>query len=248
VRSRAARWIVLLFAAVCAAGCSLVPEPARKRQPVLVTHDGLVLVEQPGVGVLFLRPDHQIGSYDAFQLDPVTVSYRRESAVPLRPETERIRKFLGDALALGVRRSGIPTASQEGRCVLRVGVNLVDVELYQVPQDAPAKTSYVLSWGRLTMVQELRDSVSGAALMRYAVKRTIPGGTYHGASGTRDWVAIERTLGQLLEDVRASTSQLLPPSVGEGREGCHGGIAEAAARARGTRQELPAAPQDSASP
>jgi len=227
-----------LCGALFLAGCAALGEPARSREPAPISHDGLLLAPNPsGAGVLFVRPDHQIGSYDALMLDPVTVSYRRETRLPPRAETERIRRHLRSALERGIGRSGIPISGDPGTCVLRVGIFMLDTELFEVPQDAAAKTSFVASWGRFVLVYELRDSLSGEALMRYAVKRSIPGGAYYGATGSRNWAAIEGAIDGMLADLRESTTDLLPETVGEARQGCQAGIASAATRRRATQAE-----------
>ncbi len=230
-----------LLLALFSAACSLLNAPERNRGPLPVTFDGLMLVPNPdGIGSLYLRQNHQIGSYDAFQIDPVTVAYRRETRVPPRPDTERMRRHLEASLAQGIEHSGVPISRASGPCVLRVGVQLIDTELFAISQASQATTSFVKSWGHFVLVHEIRDSVSGESLVRYVVKRGIPGGAYHGASGSRDWGAIERSLDRTLEDLRLATSELLPPNLGEAREGCSGGLALAAQRSR--QAQPPAAP------
>lgn len=235
-RSMLVGWLGLATVA-----CSSLPAPPRPQEPMASSFDGLAFVPNPdGEGALYVRANHQIGSYDAFQIDPVVIAYRREARIPPQPDTQRMRRHLSESLATGLARTGVPITDAPGHCVLRIGVQLIDAELFEFPRPSSSTTSFVQSWGRFILVQELRDSVSGEALLRYSVKRTIAGSRYYGESGLRDWGAIESALDDALEGLRRATTERLPPSSGAPRADCSGTIARATEKARS--ESLPAAP------
>jgi hypothetical protein len=87
-----------------------------------------------------------------------------------------------------------------GKCVLSMGIGLVDIAL-NGPEATGATTSILASTGAITLVVDLRDSVSGEPLLRYGRRIALPGGIqWQGDRPT--WHQVRQTLDQLLTDQR----------------------------------------------
>ena len=155
--------------------------PSTKREAAAEwREDGLERVKVQGLDVVFARPGASLAPYDSVLLRPVTVSFRHDwgrssmagSAYRIRPEdTRRIK----DRLAVLVREEldrelgsgGYRLVADPGPDVLEVGLAIRDLHIAapDVRSSYPVDT-YALSAGEMTLVAELRDSVSGDIAMR----------------------------------------------------------------------------------
>jgi hypothetical protein len=122
-----------------------------------------VQIDAPGV--LFLRHDHRIGSYDALQIKPAWVSYKRGSRRLPAAMEEEFKLQLEQSLAELASAAAIPLVDSPGACVMAIEVGLLHLDL--------ERSSYSESMGRLTLAMEFRDSESGEALLRYATRNRI---------------------------------------------------------------------------
>jgi hypothetical protein len=127
--------------------------------------DGLVEVEIDGPGHLFLRKEHGIGGYDAIAVAQSFVTYRRSSARIDPDEEEVYLASLEQAVIDVAEAANVPIADTLGKCVIKVGAGFVNVQL------ADSDKADVL--GRMTLVIEYRDSVSGQSLLRYYAEQYI---------------------------------------------------------------------------
>ena len=127
--------------------------------------DGLVEVEIDGPGHLFLRKEHGIGGYDAIAVAQSFVTYRRTSARIDPDEEEVYAASLEQAIIDVAEAANVPIVDTLGKCVIQVGAGFVNVQL------ADSDKADVL--GRMTLVIEYRDSVSGQSLLRYYAEQYI---------------------------------------------------------------------------
>ena len=181
------------------------------REPVTVSVDGLELVQRDATGLLFTRPAHQIGGYDAFMIDSIPILYKSERRRLDSATEERMRQYLRDALEQALIDRGVPVAEAPGSCVMRIGVAVVGLELADVPRDnGGSNTTFIRSLGKMTLVTEMRDSLSGEAQLRFATKRKIAGGKFDPGSRTHRWRKIRGTLGKMLDSWEVGFDRVSP--------------------------------------
>jgi hypothetical protein len=128
------------------------------------TVDGLTRADIDIPGVLFIRDDHGLGSYDAFLIPEASISYRRRSRRLPEEMESAFMASLEQSLIDSAEEAEIPVVQAAGDCVLQVAMGLTDVEIER-------QTSR--SVGRMTLVMEFRDTLSGEPLLRYATRNTI---------------------------------------------------------------------------
>jgi predicted small secreted protein len=172
------RTLLPVLLAVCAttlAGC------ASTRTTGPDEWDGLV--RQPGtrLGAVFVRPDAEIVGYRSVKIDPVEVSFARNWD-PNRGGRSQLGRLNADdmaAIQTGVadlfretfraelERGGFQLVDVAGPDTLRVTAAIVDLYI-SAPDTMSAGRSrtYTANAGRMTLVAELRDSLTGELLAR----------------------------------------------------------------------------------
>ncbi len=130
-----------------------------------VAKSGLVETEIDMPGMLFVRKDHGIGSYDAFLVPPASLSYRRGSS-DLPDDLEEVFKAqLEQTLIDAAEKAEIPVVREPGACVMVVALGLLDVDVERRSSADPV--------GELTLAMEFRDSQSGEPLLHYQAAQTV---------------------------------------------------------------------------
>jgi hypothetical protein len=179
----------LAVGAVALAGCSTT-------RPALEDWDGLV--HQPGTRLhsVWVKPDAELVGYRSVMLDPVRVEFARNwdptrggrsQASRLNPaDVEAIRTNLADLFREVFReelaRGGYQLVDEAGPDTLRVSAAIVDLYI-SAPDTMSAGRSrtYTSNAGRMTLVAELRDSVTGEILARAVDPRSARN------TGTMEW-------------------------------------------------------------
>lgn len=142
--------------------------------------EGLQAISIRGMDVAYTAPGAQLQGYNGILLKPVAVSFQknwaRSAAIPtgtrVSPrDADRIREDMAGVVDREIRRefekNGWRVAGAPGAGVLQVEVRVVDLYLNAPDLPTPGITkSYAQSFGQLTLVAELRDSASGAIVMR----------------------------------------------------------------------------------
>ncbi len=141
------------------------------------------LVRQPGtrLGAVFLKPDAEIVAYRSVMIDPVEVSFARNWD-PNRGGRSQLGRLNADDMAAiqtgladlfretfraELERGGFQLVEVAGPDTLRVSAAIVD--LYITAPDtmtAGRSRTYTANAGRMTLVAELRDSMTGEILAR----------------------------------------------------------------------------------
>lgn len=148
--------------------------------------EGLHAINVRGMDVAYAQPGASLQAYRGILVKPVTVSFQknweRSTAIPigtrLHPrDTDRIREDVAGVVDREIRREfetgGWRVVNAPGAGVLEVDVQVVDLYLNAPDIQTAGRTqSYARSFGRLTLVAELRDSATGAVVMRL-LDRTI---------------------------------------------------------------------------
>jgi hypothetical protein len=214
--------IPLLIALVLAlAGCRSTPAPEPPDTNVRV--DALERLETSIGGILLVKPDHHMASYDQLMVDPIIVTIARGSRKLGSAETQQLEVHLREATArelVNVDLSKI--VSEPGPCVLRMQTAFLDVELPPLTIASGSRTSFVSSHGSVTLVHELRDSTTGTVLLRYMGRRRAGGGRT--VAAVSRWSGLTRTFDEMLSELKQNLVETVPLSTAA--EGplaqCHG--------------------------
>jgi hypothetical protein len=142
--------------------------------------DGLVRVKNSSLEHVYVRPNVEFKAYKRVRLDPVQVAMDKNwdpnsGKVGLRgglssADVQRIRedlsKMFRDVFAERLSKDGYPLVDTGGDDVLLVQAALINVYV-TAPDSASATTrSYAMETGRMTLVVQLADSVTGQMLAR----------------------------------------------------------------------------------
>jgi hypothetical protein len=143
--------------------------------------DGLKRVASSKVDHLYKRPEATLSGYDAVKLDPILVEFdknwdpnRGGGSLQSRvsdADMEKIKQNLANAFKEvftdELSKGGYKVVDQDGQNVLRVSAAIANLYI-----TAPAKVTsqnirtYTTETGRMTLVAELRDSVTNQLLAR----------------------------------------------------------------------------------
>jgi len=162
---------VLAIAALAVVGGCVVNAP-----PVAeTTVDGLVRRPAKQVDTLYVAKGVSLAPYKSVILDSVEIAFKadwqqRHPEVTASDLT-RIRSqgaavFFEIFSATLSRQNGYPLTTQPGPDVLRITATISELDLAAKPGSTGASQMYVVSPADLTLLMELRDSQSGALLVR----------------------------------------------------------------------------------
>jgi hypothetical protein len=167
--------LLLALAVTLLSGCaSTGPAPPAE-------WDGLVLRPNTGLGAVFVKPDAEIVAFTSVLLDPLQVSFstnwspnssrrgqaRRLNAADVAAIKDQLADLFQETFRAELARGGYALVNEPGPDTLRVTPAVV--ELYITAPDtgfAGSARTYVVNSGRMTLVAELRDSVTGEVLAR----------------------------------------------------------------------------------
>lgn len=182
--------IALIAAATLVTGVALAnpqSEPSTKRAAASAwSNDGLQQKRVKGLDLVYVRPGADLSGYRRVLVNPVSVAFRRDwerqAAIPTGSristgDTLRIKEDMArvvhDQVVRELSKSGYTLASAPGADVLEINVRVADLYLNAPDiQGASPTRSYTTFFGEMTMIAELRDSTTGATVMRI-LDRTI---------------------------------------------------------------------------
>jgi len=173
-RKKSVLSFVAALATIVIAGCATT-----QRGPA--EWDGLVRQPNTRLDAVFLKPDAEIASYTSIILAPATVQFarnwdpnrggrnmsRRLDAGDITAIKESLATMLGDTFREELAAGGYQVVTEPGPDTLLVIPAIVD--LYITAPDtmtAGRSRTYTANSGRMTLVLELRDSVTGETLAR----------------------------------------------------------------------------------
>ncbi len=174
IRMRTLLPLLFVLCAATLSGC------ASSRSAPPNEWDGLVL--QPGtrLDTVFVRPDAEIASYTSVLLDPVQVSFARNWDPNRGGRSQVGRLDANDVTAMKagladmfretfraeLARGGYQLVDEIGPDTLRVTAAIIDLFVTAPNAPTPGARTYTANTGRMTLVAELRDSVTGEILAR----------------------------------------------------------------------------------
>jgi Protein of unknown function (DUF3313) len=143
--------------------------------------DGLKRVASNDVDHLYKRPDATLTAYDAVKLDPIMVEFdknwdpnRGGGSLQSRVNNQDIEKIKADLASAfqeeftnALTKAGYKVVTEDGNNVLRVSAAIANLYITAPAKITSERTrSYTTETGRMTLVAELRDSVTNALLAR----------------------------------------------------------------------------------
>jgi hypothetical protein len=163
-------FLLIALAGAVTAGCA----STRSEEP---DWDGLVRRPHPRLGGVWVRPDAEVVAYRSVMLDPVEVSFadpnrrsggtRRLNARDVASIQTRLAELFREVFRTELGRGGYQLVDEPGPETLRVRAAIVDLNVTAPDTMAPGRTrTYTASSGSMTLVMELRDSISGELLAR----------------------------------------------------------------------------------
>lgn len=180
VINRVSAVVSLVLATALLGGCATTPTST----PQAAEWDGLVRQAHPRLNAVFVRPgiQEELTAFRSVILDPVDVRFASEFENGRRSNINSRGLDAGDLAAIqrGVadefrtvfreelQSGGYEVVDNPGSETLRVSAAIVDlfISAPEAAQPAGRGRTYTASSGRMTLVLELRDSVTGEILVR----------------------------------------------------------------------------------
>jgi hypothetical protein len=159
------------------------------------------LVRQPGgrIDAVFVRPDAEIPAFRSVLLEPVSISFAsnwdpgrggrslamRMSAADVQGIKDELAVLFQETFRAELARGGYTLVTEPGPETVRVTPFIVDLYI-TAPDNMPAGRTrvYTANSGRMTLVVELRDSVSSQIIARAVDTRTGRGAGMWNATNT----------------------------------------------------------------
>jgi len=185
----------------------------------------LLPVDTKGRGLLLVRPDHQLGRYDALMIEHVGFRYSDHQRWLSFREEDRISAMITNAVK-GMQDGEVTVTDESGPCVLGVRFYVTDLELHDPGYETTSVTSFVRSFGEATMIMELRDTVTDRPLARFLQRRDLGGGPGFG-TGT-SIRRLETVVGVAMREMGGQLQKLTPPTSRGWQNGCSGGMTRVA--------------------
>jgi len=151
-------------------GCVVNAPPVAER-----TADGLVRVQGKQADMVYAVPGVSLARYKRVMLDPVDLAFKldwqRQHPEVTDSDVTRIRSqgaAVFDEIFSTVltQNNGYPIVMQPGPDVLRVSASITEIDVGSTLDSVGNKRMYVLNPSELTLSMELRDSTTGALLVR----------------------------------------------------------------------------------
>ena len=157
----------------------MVPRAAVAQQPPS-EWDGLVRVKSKSLEHVYVRQNVQFKAYKRVRLDPVQVAMDKNwdpnsgtvelkgrlSSADIQRIREELAKAFRDVFAERLSKNGYSLVQTGGDDVLLVQAALINVYINAPASASAATRSYVMDAGRMTLVMQLADSVTGQMLAR----------------------------------------------------------------------------------
>jgi hypothetical protein len=167
-------WVALIIATGLAGCATAQNKPA-------ASWDGLELRSGTKLDAVYVQPGVQFKAYKSVQLDPLQVSFAKDwdPNEDVRSPSRRLDKDdiqeIRDGLAEEFRdvfkdelaKGGYTLADSAGPETMRFSPAIIDLYINAPDRMEPGRTrTYTTEAGRMTLVAELRDSVTGDILAR----------------------------------------------------------------------------------
>jgi hypothetical protein len=135
------------------------------------------------VGMMFVRPPGlDVDQYHAYVIETPLLHFRKLSGKPTRGESIRLSRVLADETRAGLERAlGWREVAEPGPGIARVQVQASHINFSSPDSSSHTRTTALVSTGSLIyFMLEIQDSESRLPLLRYGIRRPLPGGTFTG--------------------------------------------------------------------
>jgi hypothetical protein len=206
-------------------GCATSPNPIPSAWSA---SNAMIEIDTGGRGLLFVKPNHQLGRYDNLLIEHVGFRYGHNRGWLSPREEDRISAMLTSVIH-GQRDGDLGVVTEPGPCALSVSLFLNDLEIFEEPRAVGSSTSIVTSFGEATLIMELRDSLEDEPLARFLQRRELGGGIGSGGSH-----ASLRRLGTVvaitMRDMGRQLREITPAALGaiQERRECEGRLTQVA--------------------
>jgi hypothetical protein len=210
IPQRALIWAPLLcLATACTQSAPSIRYKTSGDMPV--TADGLHRIESVRVGAVYLKPGARFAGYDAILVDPVTVSYKsppqrasasnrsRGNFALSESQMDRLKRSFQEAFEQELEKSeAFQLVTEPGPTALRVSGHIVDLVVDAPPQRGSDR-SFIMSAGEMTLILEVRDSLTREPLARLADRRAIRptqagAGRVYYSNPARNWAEVRNRM------------------------------------------------------
>jgi hypothetical protein len=140
--------------------------------------DGLQKTKVKGLDLVYARPGASLEGYKRVLLPPISVTFRKEwhnppgspykmSAADAERIKGRMAALVREALQKELGKGGYELVDAAGDDVLELRMSVIDLHAAAPDVTTPGRVDvFAFSAGEMTLVAELRDSVSGDTIMR----------------------------------------------------------------------------------
>ena len=142
-------------------------------------------------GALYVKPPHPgLDRYRAYLIESPKLHFRRLSAKPSRNDAARLSTHMANVIRRRLESAfGWSEADAPGPEVVRVRAQVSHIEFSSPDTSSHTRTTALVSRGSMVyFMLELQDSETSDPLVRYGVRRPLPGGTFTGPS----WHELDR--------------------------------------------------------
>ena len=196
-----------MYSLACVSDLSPPPLVLQSGPKAEVTVDGLHRASGSQYRKVWVRPDAMIGDYDAFILEPVSISYKRDPRGRTRcmtgglashhnvsycadnyaltsSQTESFKSEMWSVFSRELARAEhLREVTEPGPGILSISAVVTDLVVEVPTEPLPGRDRILASsFGRMTLLLELRDSESGEILARAEDRREA---RLHDSHGTR---------------------------------------------------------------
>lgn len=154
-----------------------------------VTADGLYRVDNSLMALAYVKPDLSLQGYTKFMLDPVSVAYQKDPHGRTRSmggagqenfalssyQMDNLKEWFQEEVTKALTEDeGYELVDAPAPDVLRLSAALMDL-IIEVPtaMSGESRRGVTRSFGKVTLLVELRDSQSGEILARVGERRDI---------------------------------------------------------------------------
>jgi hypothetical protein len=179
--SRRWRALLLVLTAVSAAAILAMAAPGTATaQKMPQEWDGLARVQHKSLEHVYVRPNVEFKAYKKVRIDPVQVKMDKNwdpnagkvgltgglSSADVQRLRDDLSKTFREVFAERLSKGGYPLVEAVGDDVLQLEPALINVYVTAPSTPSASTRNYVLNAGRMTLVMQLADSVTGQTLAR----------------------------------------------------------------------------------
>ena len=142
------------------------------------TNEGLYAVSSRRVGFLAVSPSIDLSLYQKLMVPDVLVTFKddRKRYRLNDAQIDNLRRYFHEELEKELAKGGYDLTDEPGSDVLFLTTLLVDLIVTQPREQTSARDRvWVVSSGEVTLIMELRDSLSGKVLARATDRRAVTG-------------------------------------------------------------------------